>query len=94
MTKNTYYESINGTAASIYNNCSIMGRDQLFEGDLVFFKIDRSYISHIGVYLYDGLFVHATLAKGVMVNSLDEKYYKKYFFGAGRNLNWKWLNSR
>jgi len=87
LTKKTYYDSINGTAASIYNDCSIMEIDQLVEGDLVFFKINRSYISHIGVYLYDGLFVHATLSKGVMVNSLDEKYYKKYFFGAGRNLN-------
>ena len=87
LTKKIYYDSINGSAASIYNNCSIMERDQLAEGDLVFFKINRSYISHVGVYLYDGLFVHATVGKGVMVNSLDEEYYKKYFFGAGRNLN-------
>ena len=39
LTKKTYYDSINGTAASIYNDCSIMEIDQLVEGDLVFFKI-------------------------------------------------------
>jgi murein DD-endopeptidase / murein LD-carboxypeptidase len=54
------------------------------EGDLVFFKINSKNVSHVGVYLGKRLFVHASSSQGVSVNSLDEAYYKKYFFCAGR----------
>jgi hypothetical protein len=50
------------------------------EGDLVFFAINQSSkISHVGVYLMNNKFVHASTAKGVIISSLDEEYYKKRF---------------
>jgi lipoprotein Spr len=54
------------------------------EGDLVFFKIEGNQVSHIGVYLQNNKFVHATTKKGVIINDLDELYYKKYYFKSGR----------
>jgi lipoprotein Spr len=50
------------------------------EGDLVLFSINQSSkVSHVGVYLANEKFVHASTSKGVMINSLNEDYYKKRF---------------
>lgn len=57
---------------------------ELQEGDLVFFNTTGSGVSHVGVYLGNSKFIHASVSKGVMVNSLFENYYVKRFIGAGR----------
>ncbi|MFZ4400690.1 MAG: C40 family peptidase [Bacteroidales bacterium] len=59
-------------------------KETLQQGDLVFFKIAGEKVSHVGIYISQGHFVHATTYKGVMINSLEENYYKKYFHKAGR----------
>ena len=53
-------------------------------GDLVFFKINSKTVSHIGVYIKDDFFVHASSSRGVMISNLDEAYYKEYFFCIGK----------
>ena len=53
-------------------------------GDLVFFKINSKTVSHIGVYIKDDFFVHASSSRGVMISNLDEAYYRKYFFCVGK----------
>jgi len=58
--------------------------EELKEGDLVFFKIRKGRISHVGIYLKDGYFAHATTYSGVTVSHLSEKYYTRYFFKGGR----------
>jgi lipoprotein Spr len=57
---------------------------ELEEGDLVFFNTNGSGVSHVGVYLGNNKFIHASVSKGVMVNDLFEPYYLKRFYGAGR----------
>ncbi len=79
-----YNKSLTGTSSSIFGQCKTISKSNLTEGDLVFFKIEGDNISHIGVYLQNNKFVHATTKKGVMIDDLDEAYYKKYFFKAGR----------
>ncbi len=59
-------------------------KNTLQQGDLVFFKIAGKKISHVGIYISKGHFVHATTSKGVMINRLDENYYKKHYRTAGR----------
>lgn len=54
------------------------------EGDLVFFRINRMRISHVGIYLTNGYFVHASRTKGVIISSLTEKYWKRRYAGCGR----------
>ena len=50
------------------------------EGDLVFFAINQSSkISHVGIYLTNQRFIHASTSQGVMISSLQEEYYKKRF---------------
>lgn len=81
---NIYGKSLSGSSSSIFDQCKVISKNNLEEGDLVFFKIEGDKISHIGVYLQNNKFVHATTKKGVMIDDLDEAYYKKYFYKAGR----------
>lgn len=79
-----YNQSITGSSASIFKQCKVVSKTDLKEGDLLFFKIETDDISHIAVYLQNNKFVHATTKKGVMIDALDEPYYKKYFYKGGR----------
>ena len=81
---NVYSKPLTGTSSSIFDQCKVVSKSNLEEGDLVFFKIDGDKISHIGVYLQNNKFVHATTKKGVMIDDLDEEYYKKYYYKGGR----------
>lgn len=58
-------------------------RENLQEGDLVFFNT-RGGVSHVGVYLANNYFVHASVSDGVTISSLNESYYSKKFIGSGR----------
>jgi len=58
-----------------------VGRDDLKEGDLVFFKIHSRRISHVGIYLGNNKFAHAS-SRGVAISSLDDNYYSRYFYKA------------
>ena len=75
------------TAGEIYKECEKESIDKAKEGDLIFFKINSNSIKHVGVYLRDKKFVHASTTKGVLVNSLSETYYQKYFYTAGKLKN-------
>lgn len=60
-------------------------KEDLRIGDLVFFSTYKPGPSHVGVYIGDGKFVHASSAGGkVQVNTLSEGYYKRRFIGARR----------
>lgn len=63
----------------------ILTREELHEGDLVFFSGQGSpkKAAHVGVYLKEGKFIHASL-QGVIVSSLDEEYYRKHWICGGR----------
>jgi|688.fasta_scaffold56022_3 lipoprotein Spr len=56
----------------------------LKEGDLVFFRINTSRISHVGVYLKNNFFVHSASSKGVSIANLTQTYWARYFAGGGR----------
>lgn len=71
-------------SAEIYNSIYKLDRSELKEGDLVFFRIYRHRISHVGLYLGNNKFVHASTSRGVIISDLDEPYYRRYFAGAGR----------
>jgi cell wall-associated NlpC family hydrolase len=55
-------------------------------GDLMFFQ-DQTKLSHVGIYLGDGLFVHAPASgANVAVASLDSHYYREHLVAVGRLL--------
>lgn len=87
LCEQVYNFKLSRTAGDMYKDCEKIGPEDAREGDLCFFKINSSSISHVGVYLKSRLFVHASTSRGVVISSLDEAYYKKYFFCAGRLKN-------
>jgi cell wall-associated NlpC family hydrolase len=68
-------QSQKGTAVS---------KNDLRSGDLVFFDTGGSGISHVGIYLGDNVFIHASTNKGVMKNKLSDSYYAKRYVSARR----------
>ena len=64
---------------------SPVSRNDLRSGDLVFFHTYRRTISHVGIYIGNGQFVHAaTHGRGVTVDSLNSGYYSPRYRGARR----------
>jgi cell wall-associated NlpC family hydrolase len=61
-------------------------RDELKFGDLVFFRTRGRSISHVGIYLGDDLFAHASSGSGVTISSLDSTYFNKRYAAARRVL--------
>ncbi|MDF2432775.1 MAG: putative lipoprotein NlpC [Mucilaginibacter sp.] len=57
--------------------------EELTEGDLVFFDYDGKKFSHVGVYLLNGYYVHASSTKGVMITQLHDPFTYKYFSRCG-----------
>jgi cell wall-associated NlpC family hydrolase len=55
-------------------------------GDLVFFKTGRNS-RHVGIYMQDGKFMHASTKKGVTISKLDNVYFKKHYWKAQRILD-------
>lgn len=55
-------------------------RDALRAGDLVFFDtLERGHITHVGVYLGDGHFAHASSSRGVVRDALGQRYYQRAY---------------
>jgi cell wall-associated NlpC family hydrolase len=66
-----------------YGSCKKISREDLQEGDLVFFHT-RKGVSHVGVYLGNNYFVHSSTHSGVTIDNLDEAYYNQRYIGGGR----------
>ena len=60
---------------------------KLQPGDLIFFaNTKRKKINHVGVYISDRQFIHASSSQGIIVSSLDESYWKNRFVGSKRHV--------
>ncbi|WP_409343478.1 C40 family peptidase [Paenibacillus sp. MBLB4367] len=59
-------------------------KKDLRAGDLVFFNTDGKGISHVGVYLGDGIFAHSATGDGVIKTKLSDSYYAKRYVSARR----------
>jgi cell wall-associated NlpC family hydrolase len=67
-----------------YSAGKAVRRDSLKIGDLVFFKTRKKRPSHVGIYVGDGLFAHASLCMGVTISLMESDYYRKRYLGARR----------
>jgi cell wall-associated NlpC family hydrolase len=68
------------TAREQFGEGEKVSRNELEFGDLIFFNTTtRSYPGHVGIYLGNDLFAHASQSQGVIVSSLNSKYYAERF---------------
>lgn len=80
----TYGLNLPYDAPSQFRDGKTIPRDRMRTGDLVFFHVGKS-ITHVGIYLDDGHFIHSPRpGKSVRVDSLDSPYWVKRFAGAKR----------
>lgn len=87
--QNVMYQSLGILLPRTSNEQSFTGSDvsksELKFGDLLFFDTrGRGRVSHVGIYLGDGYFVHSGRKTGVAVASLESDYYSRTFLKAKR----------
>src|SRR3972149_6637255 len=73
------------TAREMYKIGRNVAKGELSAGDLVFFRTYASYPSHVGIYIGDSEFIHASsAAKRVRIDNMNQSYYRKRYIGAKR----------
>jgi murein DD-endopeptidase / murein LD-carboxypeptidase len=78
------------TTKGMYGVGESVSKDKLRVGDLVFFHTYGSGVSHAGIYIGNGEFIHSSSSKGVIVSKLDDPYYWKHrYLGARRVLDYE-----
>jgi cell wall-associated NlpC family hydrolase len=82
-----YNTNLKRTAAEQYTQSEKIDWTDLKEGDLIFFKTDGSRsITHVGIYMTNNKFVHASTSQGVTISDLSEPYWQKRLYSLGRVL--------
>jgi len=73
------------TAKEQYDFTSRVSKDNIKPSDLVFFS-EKSAVSHVGIYVGNDTFIHASSSNGVVYESLSKQGYLK-LVGFGRHIN-------
>jgi len=77
--------SIPRSSSQQYSSVRHVSLRELRAGDLLFFRVSPKKVSHVGIYVGNGDFVHApSSGKSVQISSLDNPYWKKRLIAAGR----------
>lgn len=90
MVMNVYNEALNikipRTTRTQREYAMPVKRSDLQPGDLIFFSPGTAgkSISHVGLFIGNGRFIHASSSRGVVVSSLVERYYRDHYHSAGR----------
>ena len=82
--KNSIGKPLPRSSAEQYKIGIPIQTEDLKFGDLVFFNTTGETASHVGIYLGDDLFAHASVSLGVTISSLESYYFKQRYNGARR----------
>jgi lipoprotein Spr len=80
-----YGKDLLRTARQQHRSCKKIKRlSEAAEGDLVFFHVHSWRVSHVGIYLKNDYFVHASRSQGVVISNLRDKYWHRRYASCGR----------
>jgi cell wall-associated NlpC family hydrolase len=82
--QSAYRINLSRISTDQYKESKHVSREELKEGDLVFFNIRGRGVSHVGIYLRNNKFIHASLRDGVRVDDLSTGFYHDHFVSGGR----------
>ena len=82
--KQVYGIGLHRSANDMLRDVTLIAKSQLREGDILFFTNSKGKVSHVGIYLKDGLFAHSSTSNGVSVSRIDDTYWSKHFYKGGR----------
>lgn len=74
------------TVAEQYKHGHAVHQHQLRYGDLVFYRTERNKVSHVGIFVGDERFIHASTSRGVIITGMHETYWLKRYAGSRRVL--------
>lgn len=79
-----YNKTLPRTSSEIARDLKKVPKGSLSEGDIVVFDIEGKRNSHVGIYLANNKFVHASTSSGVIISSLEHPYYQKAYSKGGK----------
>lgn len=80
-----YGKKVARTTQGLYADARAVPLRKLKTGDLVFFELSSTNkITHVGIYLQNGRFAHASTSKGVRIDDIDDVYYSQKKKHGGR----------
>jgi probable lipoprotein NlpC len=82
--KEVYGKQLQRSSKDMVEDVKWVSKRELKAGDILFFKINGKKISHVGIYIADNKFIHASTKSGVVVNDLAQEYYAETFYKGGR----------
>jgi lipoprotein Spr/probable lipoprotein NlpC len=82
--KEVYGKQLQRSSRDMVQDVKFVSKKDLKTGDILFFKIHSRNITHVGIYIADNKFIHAQTKDGVVVTDLNQEYYQKSFYKAGR----------
>ena len=83
--RTVYQVSLPRSSAEMARAARTVSSARIQEGDLLFFHTSGGRkVSHVGIYLSNNKFIHASSSRGVIISDLSEPYYRRTFSHAGR----------
>ena len=82
--KTRYGITLHRTANDIQQDVTFVEKKNLKQGDILFFTNSNGKVSHVGIYLKDVTFVHASTSSGVILSRFDTGYWSKKLYRCGR----------
>ena len=82
--REVYGVDLHRVSNDMQQDVTLISKSELREGDIVFFTNSKGRVSHVGIYLKNGLFAHSSTSRGVIISRLDDSHWRKHFYKGGR----------
>ena len=82
--REVYGVDLHRVSNDMQQDVTLISKSELREGDIVFFTNSKGRVSHVGIFLKNGLFAHSSTSRGVIISRLDDSHWRKHFYKGGR----------